>query len=185
MPVVRYHWEMPGQMPHLDTMRLGKTGGIGHRKAGARQGHRRWPDRESSRVCIDDASRPPPHIRQYFRMNPLDQWWNSSGLPLRGMPRMGLKWRACLRTMAPAANWKLRDACRESGIKHKRTRPCRLQANGKAERFIRTALKERAYAQAYTRSRQGKGSVICRSGHTAMPMRGRSRNPPASSLGTG
>ena len=94
LPVARYHREMSGQMPHLDTMRLGKTGGIGHRKAGARQGHRRWPDRESSRVCIDDASRPPPHIRQYFRMNPLDQWWNSSGLSLRGMPRMGLKWSA-------------------------------------------------------------------------------------------
>ena len=107
-------------------------------------------------------------------MKPLDQRWHSSGLPLRGMPRMGLKWRACLRTMAPAANWKLRDACRESGIKHKRTRPCRLQANGKAERFIRTALKERAYAQACTRSRQGTGYLPI-SGHAAMPMRGRSR----------
>ena len=59
LPVARYHREMSGQMPHLDTMRLGKTGGIGHRKAGARQGHRRRPDREYSRVRIDDASRPP------------------------------------------------------------------------------------------------------------------------------
>jgi len=109
------------------------------------------------RACALMTRPAPPHMRQYSRMKPLDQRWNSSGLPLRGMPRMGLKWRACLRTMAPAANWKLRDACRESGIKHKRTRPCRLQANGKAERFIRTALKERAYAQACTRSRQGIG----------------------------
>ena len=83
-------------------------------------------------------------------MNPLDQWWNSSGLSLRGMPRMGLKWSACLRII----------------IKHKRTRPYRLQANDKAERFIRTTLKERAYAQAYTRSRQGTGYLPIR-GHTA------------------
>ena len=107
--------------------------------------------------------------RDKCRMKLRDQRWNFFGLPLCGMARMGLKWSACLRII----------------IKHKRTRPYRLQANDKAERFIRTTLKERAYAQAYTRSRQGKGSVICRSGHTAMPMRGRSRNPPASSLGTG
>ena len=55
LPVARYHREMPGQLPHLDIMRLGKTGGIGHRKACARQGHRRRSDRESSRVRIDDA----------------------------------------------------------------------------------------------------------------------------------
>ena len=44
---------------------------------------------------------------------------------------------------------KFRDDCREFWIKHKRTRPCWPQANGKAERFIRTALNEWAYAETY------------------------------------
>ena len=48
--------------------------------------------------------------------------------------------------------WKFRDVCRELGVKHKRTRPCHPQTNGKAERFIRTALKEWAYAQTYAHS---------------------------------
>ncbi|WP_179981676.1 integrase core domain-containing protein [Desulfovibrio sp. 86] len=49
-------------------------------------------------------------------------------------------------------SWKFRDACREFGIKHKRTKPCRPQANGKAERFSRTALNEWAYAETYAHS---------------------------------
>ena len=45
---------------------------------------------------------------------------------------------------------KFREACREFGIQYKRTRPYQPQNNGKAERFIQTALKEWAYAQTYT-----------------------------------
>jgi transposase InsO family protein len=40
-------------------------------------------------------------------------------------------------------------ACRAFGIKHIRTRPYRPQTNGKAERFIRTMLREWAYAAVY------------------------------------
>lgn len=40
---------------------------------------------------------------------------------------------------------KLRQACHELGIQHKRTRPYHPPTNGKTERFIRTALKEWAY----------------------------------------
>jgi hypothetical protein len=35
-----------------------------------------------------------------------------------------------------------RDACRELGLKHIRTKPYTPQTNGKAERFIKTALNE-------------------------------------------
>lgn len=37
------------------------------------------------------------------------------------------------------------SACIELGIKHSFTRPYRLQTNGKAERFIQSALREWAY----------------------------------------
>ncbi|MEZ5077259.1 MAG: IS481 family transposase [Solirubrobacterales bacterium] len=41
------------------------------------------------------------------------------------------------------------DATRAMGIRHIRTRPYRPQTNGKAERFIRTMLREWAYAAVY------------------------------------
>ena len=42
--------------------------------------------------------------------------------------------------------------CRELGIKHRFTRPYRPQTNGKAERFIQSALREWAYARTYQNS---------------------------------
>ena len=45
-----------------------------------------------------------------------------------------------------------RDACRDLGIRHIRTKPYTPKTNGKAERFIQTALREWAYAQAYPTS---------------------------------
>ena len=42
-----------------------------------------------------------------------------------------------------------RDACKALGLKHIRTKPYTPKTNGKAERFIKTALNEWAYARAY------------------------------------
>ena len=47
-----------------------------------------------------------------------------------------------------------RDACKDLGLKHIRTRPYTPKTNGKAERFIQTALREWAYARAYPNSDQ-------------------------------
>jgi len=46
-----------------------------------------------------------------------------------------------------------RDACRNLGLKHIRTRPYTPKTNGKAERFIQSALREWAYALPYTHLR--------------------------------
>ena len=39
-----------------------------------------------------------------------------------------------------------RRACADAGLRHLRTRPYTPRTNGKAERFIQTALREWAYA---------------------------------------
>ena len=41
------------------------------------------------------------------------------------------------------------QACRQLGIAHQFTRPYRPQTNGKAERFIQSALREWAYGFTY------------------------------------
>ena len=45
-----------------------------------------------------------------------------------------------------------RDTCAAMGLRHIRTKPYTPKTNGKAERFIQTALREWAYAQTYQTS---------------------------------
>jgi transposase InsO family protein len=47
-----------------------------------------------------------------------------------------------------------RRACKRLGLKHIRTKPYTPKTNGKAERFIQTSLRERAYARAYNTSQE-------------------------------
>ena len=67
---------------------------------------------------------------------------------------------SCYRSFA------FREACRELGLKHIRTRPYTPKTNGKAERFIQTALREWAYAQAYHTLRPAR-RTNCPTGCTA------------------
>jgi transposase InsO family protein len=52
-----------------------------------------------------------------------------------------------------------RDACRALALRHIRTRPYTPRTNGKAERFIQTALREWAYAKAYLNSDHPKADL--------------------------
>ncbi|MCC5859827.1 MAG: transposase [Ectothiorhodospiraceae bacterium] len=56
-------------------------------------------------------------------------------------------------------------ACAELGIHHRFTRPHTPRTNGKAERFIRTALREPAYAFRY-RTSQERAEHLSRWQHT-------------------
>jgi len=44
--------------------------------------------------------------------------------------------------------------CRRLGLRHQRSRPYTPQTNGKAECFIQTPVRERAYGRAYADSQQ-------------------------------
>jgi len=59
--------------------------------------------------------------------------------------------------MAPATSQKaFAAACKKLGLKHVRTKPYTPRTNGKAERFIKTAINEWAYAHIYQSSDQRK-----------------------------
>jgi len=151
-PVRRYQREHPGEMIHIDIKKLGRFDRVGHRITGDRQkGQSRGAGWEFVHVCVDDASR-----IAFSKIMPDEKkesavaflkatiaYYQSLGVTVaRVMTDNG----SCYRSKA------FRKACRDLGLKHIRTRPYTPKTNGKAERFIQTALTEWAYAQAYPNS---------------------------------
>ena len=61
--------------------------------------------------------------------------------------RLGIRFKAVLTDNGPAyRSYAFAQTCKALGLKHRRTRPYTPRSNGKAERFIQTALREWAYA---------------------------------------
>ncbi len=52
------------------------------------------------------------------------------------------------------------DRCRELGLKHRRTRPYTPRTNGKAERFLQTALRELAEARTCQNSAEREQHLV-------------------------
>ena len=152
-PVRRYERAHPGALIHIDIKKLGRFEKVGHRITGNRvgQSNSRGVGWEFVHVCIDDASRvafsqvmeDEKKASAIAFLKAALTYDNNLGVTVsRVMTDNG----ACYKS------FKFRDACREFGLKHIRTKPYRPQANGKAERFIQTALREWAYARAYATS---------------------------------
>jgi transposase InsO family protein len=76
-------------------------------------------------------------------------------------------------------------ACSQLGIKHIRTRPYTPQTNGKAERFIQTALREWAYATAFEHSNQRRRALLpwLHRYNSHRPHASLAKKPPISRLG--
>jgi transposase InsO family protein len=149
--VIRYERERPGEMIHLDTKKLGRIDGIGHRITGDRTGQSSRRGRgeglgwEYLHVAIDDASRLAytalmPDEKQESAVRFLEDalaWFEAHGVAAeRVMTDNGSAFRSKL----------FATALQSRGLKHKRTRPYTPRTNGKAERFIQTSLREWAYA---------------------------------------
>lgn len=154
-PPRRYQRDRPGELLHIDIKKLGKFNRIGHRITGDRTGqsNSRGVGWEFVHVCIDDASRVAfSRVMKTERkgcaiafLKAAVAYYASLGITVeRVMTDNG----SCYKAFA------FRRACKRLGLRHIRTRPYTPRTNGKAERFIQTALREWAYAKAYDTSRQ-------------------------------
>ncbi|NNE22213.1 MAG: IS481 family transposase [Rhizobiales bacterium] len=159
-PERRYQYNHPGDMIHLDIKKFGRFERPGHRVTGDRTGQSNprsgakngygW---EYLHVCIDDASRIaftdiyPDEKKQSavaFLKAAIDYYRRLGITITRVMTDNG----SCYKSFA------FRDLCKQLGLRHIRTKPYTPRTNGKAERFIKTAITEWAYAMAYQTSKQ-------------------------------
>ena len=145
---------------HIDIKKLGKFNRTGHRITGDRHGqsNSRGIGWEFAHVAIDDHSRlaridifPDEKKKSAVAfLKATVAYFRSLGVKVdRVMTDNG----SCYRSFAFAR------ACKRLGIKHIRTRPYTPQTNGKAERFIQTALREWAYATAFETSEQRRDEL--------------------------
>ena len=150
-PLRRYEKQLPGELLHLDTKKLGRIAGAGHRVTGQRQHRSRGIGWEYVHVAIDDASRVAyVEVLEDERaetavsfLQRAHRWFADRGVTtLRVLTDNG----SAYLSRAFAA------ACRGLGLRHSRTRPYRPRTNGKAERLIQTLLREWAYGFAFDSS---------------------------------
>jgi transposase len=164
--IIRYEKERPGELIHIDTKRLGRIEGVGHRitsdrtrqstPRGRKGGAKGW---EILHLAIDDHSRLaysqilPDEKRSSclkFLFNAL-RFFRNHGVKVLGvMTDNGVSFRSK----------RYVKALRRLGIKHKRTRPYTPRTNGKAERFVQTSLREWAYARPYRHSSERQEALL-------------------------
>jgi transposase InsO family protein len=155
MPVIRYEREKPGELIHIDTKKLGRIDGIGHRITGNRTGqsNKRGTGWEALHVAIDDNSR-----LAYTEILPDEKKTSATAFLERALVffrHHGVSVERVMTDNGSAYKSHLfRDTLAAKGISHKRTRPYTPRTNGKAERFIQTSLREWLYASPYESSAQ-------------------------------
>jgi transposase InsO family protein len=149
--VQRYEHAAPGDLLHIDTKKLGRIERMSHRITGNRRDSVDGAGWEFLFVAIDD------HARIGFtQMRPDERQGNAVAFlrdALAYYASLGVAIKRLLTDNGSAFRSKVfRQACLELGIRHRFTRAYRPQTNGKAERFIQSALREWAYGIAYHHS---------------------------------
>jgi transposase InsO family protein len=149
LPVRRYEVCHPGQLLHQDHKKLGRIpAGGGHRvlgRAAAPNAHR-GSGYDHFEAFVDDRS------RWGLLVGVPDESGASAAAALQvalaELRAMGVE----VERVLTDNGWAYRSQAYRTvlaGRRHSRTRPYRPQTNGKAERFIGTALAEWAYGRAY------------------------------------
>jgi transposase InsO family protein len=152
-PVVRYEHPAPGDLLHLDIKGMTRYQQVSIRGDGRRRGRPQFAGWQALHVAIDDHSR-----LAFSRMLPDQQsptaiaflraavaFYAQHGITIR---RLLTDNGSCYRSRH------FRAACLQLGITHRFTRPYTPRTNGKAERFIQTALREWAYVRHYLNSEE-------------------------------
>jgi transposase InsO family protein len=152
-PVVRYERAQPGELLHLDIKKLGRILRVGHRITGERVDTHQDAGWEHVHVAIDDASRV-----AYSQVLP-DEGAISANAFLRAAvayyAALGVTVKEVMTDNGSCYRSKdFAQTCSNLGLRHLFTKPYTPRTNGKAERFIQSALREWAYARAYARSHQ-------------------------------
>lgn len=159
--VQRYEHPRPGDLLHLDTKKLGRIAGLGHRITGrARHVNRHkgigW---DVLHIGVDD----------YSRVAYVELLADDRGPTVAGFLRRALRWfrghgvrvrRILTDNGSGYVSQSFRATCRGLRVRHRRTRPYTPRTNGKAERFIQTALREWAYVRPYYSSAERAQRLI-------------------------
>jgi transposase InsO family protein len=152
-PVQRYEHAAAGDLLHLDIKKLGRIARPSHRVTGNRRDTVDGIGWEYVHVAIDD------HSRIAFSAIYPDEKQGSVlsflHAALAYYARLGICFKAVLTDNgAGYRSHSFAQVCHALGLKHRFTRPYTPRTNGKAERFIQTALREWAYARSYQNSDQ-------------------------------
>lgn len=157
-PVQRYEREHPGELVHIDIKKLGRFDKVGHRITGDRRQRARRIGWDYVFVAVDDHSRvaftgiypdESRHSAESFLRAAVKHFKGLGVAVQRVLTDNGMSFRSAL----------FAEACLDLGITQKFTRAYRPQTNGKAERFIQSALREWAYGRAYENSDQRREAL--------------------------
>jgi transposase InsO family protein len=156
--IQRYEREAPGELLHIDIKKLGRFQEVGHRITGNPRNRTRHAGWEYVFVAVDD------HSRVAFTDIHPDERKESAVSFLRSAiayyARLGVTIQRVITDNGSAfRSAAFGEACLELGIAQKFTRAYRPQTNGKAERFIQSALREWAYGHTYQHSDERRASL--------------------------
>jgi len=149
----RYERQRPGELLHIDIKKLGRIGRAGHRVNGDRTTRVRGIGWEYAYVAVDDHSR-----IAFTQVLPAENGPCATAFlrdALAYYKTLGMRIERVITDNGKVFGAKSFIAlCEAHGIVRKRTRFYRPQTNGKAERFIQTALREWAYGRSYRSSNE-------------------------------
>lgn len=150
-PVVRYEHAAPGELLHIDIKKLGRIMRPRPRITGDRRDKIHGTGWDFVFVVIDDRARV-----AFTAIHPDERTTNAMQFlqdAVAYYAHLGVTIKRLLTDNGSAFRSRaLRALYGQLGIKHRFARPYRPQTNGKAERFIQSALREWAYAYTYQNS---------------------------------
>jgi transposase InsO family protein len=153
VPVIRYERENPGELIHLDTKKLARIKGVGHRIHGDRRRMSRGIGWEFAHLAIDDHTR-----LSYVEVLPDEGGETTASFLQRAVGFFGRHKIRVERMLTDNGSGYRSNAvnavCHQAGIRHYWTKPYTPRTNGKAERLVQTLLREWAYRRAYRSSKQ-------------------------------